>query len=171
MVDKRDKRRWGVIEVSLRPRPIPTYSLLIDGELWAAVEWSATRRTWCIEDAAGHCLTHCEHIVGGDIDRPTAIQMAKAMIVDGRIPTPEEAYQQLEAEQAAEKRQRHAAKRAKPAKKPQKRQPRQKRPSRAAAAEAKRLEEAAADGMRQLEAMSQREAQLLNIVVPQPIKD
>jgi hypothetical protein len=163
MAEKHDKRRWGVIEVSFRPKPVPTYSLKIGGELWAAVEWSATRRTWCIEDAAGHCLAHCEHIHGGNIDRPTAIAMAKHMIVDGTIPTPEEADRQLEAEQA--ERRRSAAKATKAAKpkagksgmakagpaKP-------KRLSETAVAEAKRLEEAAADGMRQLEAMRQRDA-------------
>jgi hypothetical protein len=35
----------------------------IDGELWAAVEWSEKHQRWCIEDAAGKCLTHpdCIH--------------------------------------------------------------------------------------------------------------
>jgi hypothetical protein len=147
MGGKQDKRRYGAIGVSFRPKPVPTYSLTIGGELWAAVEWSATRKTWCIEDAAGHCLAHCEHIHGGDIDRPTAIALAKEMIVDGRIPTPEEANRQLAAEQA-EKRRRQATPRSKAAPEPK----RQRQPSQAAIAEAKRLEEAAADGMRQLNA-------------------
>jgi hypothetical protein len=159
-----DKRRYGVIEVRFCPGPPAIYSLMIGGRQWAAVEWSASRRTWCIEDAAGHCLAHCEHIHGDNIDRPTAIALAKRMIVDGTIPTPEEASRQLAAEHAAEERRHQAA--TKPTK-PR----RQKRPSRAAAAEAKRLQEAAADGMRQLEAMRQPEAQpvaLPPVAVPQP---
>jgi hypothetical protein len=158
MEDKVDKRRWRAIAVRFRSRPVPTYSLTIDGELWAAVEWSTTRRTWCIEDAAGHCLAHCEHIHGGDIDRPTAIALAKEMIVDGRIPTPEEANRQLAAEQAARDG-------------PVKRAPskRRKRSSRSAitAAELKRLEAVAADGMRQLDAMRREEVQRVASVAPQ----
>ena len=36
-----------------------------------------------------------EHIVGQDKDVQTAIKLAKRMIVDGRMPSPEEARQQL----------------------------------------------------------------------------
>jgi hypothetical protein len=90
-----DKRRYGVIEVRYRPGPPEIYQLTIARQVWAAVEWSRARRTWCIEDAAGHCLAHCEHIHGNDIDRPTALALAKAMIRDGRIPPPEIAKQQL----------------------------------------------------------------------------
>jgi hypothetical protein len=97
-----DKRRYGVIEVRFRPGPPAIYSLTIGGEQWAAVEWSAFRRTWCIEDAAGHCLAHCEHIHGDNIDRPTAIALAKGMILDGRIPPPEEAMRQLREQQGVE---------------------------------------------------------------------
>ena len=49
-----DKRRYRVIEV--RRINQATYHLTIDGELWSEVEWSPTRRAWCIQDAAGHCL-------------------------------------------------------------------------------------------------------------------
>jgi hypothetical protein len=92
-----DKRRYGVIEVRFRPGPPALYQLTIAGERWAAVEWSPSRRAWCIEDAAGHCLAHCEHIHGENIDQRTALALAKAMIRDGRMPTPEEAQRQLEA--------------------------------------------------------------------------
>jgi hypothetical protein len=47
------------------------------------------------QDAAGQCLTHVEHIIGQDRDVQTAIRLAKRMIVDGRMSTPEEAQQQL----------------------------------------------------------------------------
>ena len=75
-----------------------TYHLVIDGQMWSEVEWSEPRQVWCIQDAAGHCLIHVEHIVGQDADPQTAIRLAKRMIIDGRMPTPEEAAAQLERE-------------------------------------------------------------------------
>jgi len=67
--------------------------------MWSEVEWSRSRQAWCIQDAAGHCLTHVEHIVGQSRDPQAAIREAKRMIVDGRMPSPEEGLAQLEAEQ------------------------------------------------------------------------
>jgi hypothetical protein len=93
-----DKRRYGVIEV--RSLNAASYYLTIDGQLWSEVEWSPERQAWCVQDAAGHCLAHCEHIQGQHIDRPTALALAKAMIRDGRMPTPEEADRQLRERQA-----------------------------------------------------------------------
>jgi hypothetical protein len=90
-----DKRRYGVIEV--QRINADTYHLTINTALWSEVEWSASRQAWCIQDAAGQCLTHTEHIVGTDRDVQTAIRLAKRMIIDGRMPTPEEAHAQLEA--------------------------------------------------------------------------
>jgi hypothetical protein len=95
-----DPRRFGVITVRFHPGPPTLYRLTIGGQLWAAVEWSAVRRAWCIEDAAGHCLAHCEHVHGEHIDQQTAVALAKAMIRDGRVPTPEEANRQLEESQS-----------------------------------------------------------------------
>jgi hypothetical protein len=90
-----DKRRWGVIEVCrINAR---TFHLTINRQLWSEVEWSPSRRTWCIQDACGHCLVHCDHIVGTNIDQRAAVALAKAMIRDGRMPTPEDAEQQLRA--------------------------------------------------------------------------
>ena len=88
-----DRRRYGVIEV--RRLNASTYHLTIGGVLWSEVEWSAARQRWCIQDAAGHCLAHTEHIVGQDRDVQTAIRLAKRVIVDGGMPSPEEAHQQL----------------------------------------------------------------------------
>jgi hypothetical protein len=88
-----DRRRYGVIEV--RRLNANTYHLTINGEMWSEVEWSAARQRWCIQDAAGQCLSHVEHIIGEDRDVETAIRLAKRMIVDGRMPTPEEAHCQL----------------------------------------------------------------------------
>jgi hypothetical protein len=91
-----DRRRYGVIEV--RRINAETYHLTINGEMWSEVEWSRSRQRWCVQDAAGHCLTHVEHIVGQDRDVQTAIRLAKKMIVSGEMPTPEGARAQLEAE-------------------------------------------------------------------------
>ena len=53
------------------------------------------RRRWPL-------FTHVEHIVGQDRDPQAAIRLAKRMIVDGRMPTPEEAKAQLEREHLGE---------------------------------------------------------------------
>ena len=63
--------------------------------LWVEIEWSPERRAWCIQDACGHCLTHTEHIHATAADPQGAIRLAKRMILDGRMPTPEQAAQQL----------------------------------------------------------------------------
>ena len=89
-----DPRRHRVIEVRFR-NSRSTYRLTIDGQLWSEVEWSASRRAWCIQDAAGHCLSHVEHIHAEDVDAEAAVRLAKRMIRDGRMPTPEEAARQL----------------------------------------------------------------------------
>jgi hypothetical protein len=96
-----DRRRYGVIEVCRINAD--TYHLTINGEMWSEVEWSRSRQAWCIQDAAGYCLTHVEHIVGQDRDVQTAIRLAKRMIVDGRMPTPEEARRQLQEKQQDER--------------------------------------------------------------------
>jgi hypothetical protein len=95
-----DKRRYGVIET--RRINAETYHLTIAGKLWSEVEWSRTRRAWCVQDAAGQCLTHVEHIVGQDRDPQAALRLARRMILDGRMPTPEEALAQLRAKQERE---------------------------------------------------------------------
>ena len=92
-----DRRRYGVIETLYRQHgKMAMYNLTINGKLWACVEWSASRRAWCVQDASGRCLAHCDAIHGEDIDAQTAVKLAKAMIRDGRMPTPEDAAQQLE---------------------------------------------------------------------------
>jgi hypothetical protein len=88
-----DPRRWGIIEV--RQVNAKTFHLTINRQLWAEVEWSGSRQTWCIQDSEGRCLLHCDHIVGTNIDQRAAVALAKAMIRDGRMPTPEEAERQL----------------------------------------------------------------------------
>ena len=91
-----DRRRYGVIETRFQQhRKVAAYWLTIGGEVWACVEWSPSRRAWCIQDASGRCLAHCDAVHGQDIDAPTAVALAKRMILDGRMPSPEEAQQQL----------------------------------------------------------------------------
>jgi hypothetical protein len=91
-----DPRRHGVIEVRFHPGPPAIYQLTIGNQLWASVEWSPRRRRWCIEDGVGRCLAHVEHIHGEDVDAANAVRTAKAMIRDGRMPTPEEASEALQ---------------------------------------------------------------------------
>jgi hypothetical protein len=45
------------------------------------------------------CLLHVEHIHGQDPDPQAAIRLAKKMIRDGRMPTPEEALSRLQERQ------------------------------------------------------------------------
>ena len=65
--------------------------LEIDGHLWSEVEWSEKRNAWCIQDAEGRCLSHHSHVHAEDKDKAGALELAQAMIRDGRIPCPEEA--------------------------------------------------------------------------------
>jgi hypothetical protein len=94
--DPRDPRRFGVVEVRSQSRSV--YRLTIAGQLWASVEWSPSRRQWCIEDGVNRCLLHVDHIHGEDPDPQAAIRLAKRMIRDGRMPTPEEAGEALRRE-------------------------------------------------------------------------
>jgi hypothetical protein len=59
-----DKRRYGIIEVRCVRRNI--YYPMVNGQLWSEVEWSPSRRTWCIQDACGHCLAQASHACWGD---------------------------------------------------------------------------------------------------------
>ena len=91
-----DRHRYGVIETRFRQHGRTAfYQLTINMELWACVEWSPSRRAWCVQDGSGRCLAHCDAIHGEHIDASTAVELAKAMIRDGRMPTPEEAARQL----------------------------------------------------------------------------
>jgi hypothetical protein len=92
-----DRRRHDVIETRFRQHgKVAAYYLTINQQLWSCVEWSPSRRAWCVQDASGRCLAHCDAIHGEHIDSATAVQLAKKMIRDGRMPTPEDAAQQLQ---------------------------------------------------------------------------
>jgi hypothetical protein len=64
----------------------------VGGEFWAGVEWSEKRQAWCIEDAEGGCLRHEASIHGQAHSKRAAVALAREMIRDGRIPSPEEAW-------------------------------------------------------------------------------
>ena len=107
----KDLRRYGVIETRFRQHgEVACYWLTIDGEVWSCVECSPSRRRWCIQDASGRCLAHCDAIHGQDVDAATAVRLARRMIVDGRMPTPEEAQQQLEERLEEDRRRKPAPK-------------------------------------------------------------
>src|SRR5258706_15234112 len=78
--------------------------LYINGQMWAEVQWSPERKMWCIQDACGYCLSHIEHLQlqvpndgtndpqgASQLDSTSAINKAKEMIRDGRMPSPEQA--------------------------------------------------------------------------------
>lgn len=85
----------GAGDVDAAWRKKAAHSLTIDGELWAAVEWSEKRQRWCMEDAEGRCLKHLSCIHGDAPDRDAASAKAEAMIRDGRMPDPETARKNL----------------------------------------------------------------------------
>jgi hypothetical protein len=63
----------------------------IEGEYWAAVEWSTKLQCWCIEDSTGACLTHQEALQGAAASKEAAVALATEMIRDRRMPSPQEA--------------------------------------------------------------------------------
>ena len=65
--------------------------ITVDGEYWAAVEWSNKHQCWCIEDCEGRCLAHQDAIRGAAESKDAAVALAEAMIRDRRMPTPQEA--------------------------------------------------------------------------------
>jgi hypothetical protein len=65
--------------------------VLLDGVVFARVEWSEKRGQWCIEDAAGACLRHVGSIKGQAASKEEAVALAEAMVRDGTMPTPEQA--------------------------------------------------------------------------------
>lgn len=108
-----DPRRSMTIDVEFGP----TRSMLyINGTLWAEVDWSTARGEFCIQDCYGYCLSHVEHVVA-TVPYPIkntenrnpnpiknhedslctgmdkAIEVAKQMIRDGTMRSPEDAKQ------------------------------------------------------------------------------
>ena len=89
-----DPRRQLPIRVEWQKRRERVFEdgrILIDGVLWACVEWSEKQQCWCIEDAEGCCLRHQEDERGRAASRHAAVALAREMIRDGRMPSPEQA--------------------------------------------------------------------------------
>jgi hypothetical protein len=63
----------------------------VDGAHWASVEWSEKRQRWCVEDSQGQCLRHVGSIKGMAASKDEAVALTKTMVVDGRMPSPEQA--------------------------------------------------------------------------------
>jgi hypothetical protein len=75
--------------------------ITINDEFWGAVEWSYKRKAWCIEDAEGQCLAHAESIRGQTPTKEEAVALAREMILDGRLPSPQQAKVEADARRAA----------------------------------------------------------------------
>jgi hypothetical protein len=113
VMSEQDPRRQRPVEVKwlgAAEGPRTLGRIEIDGEHWGNVEWSDTREVWCIEDIWGACLRHTDHIRGQEASREAAVALAKEMIRDGRMPTPEEARAQGQAANAAREAKREARK-------------------------------------------------------------
>jgi hypothetical protein len=76
--------------------------LYVGAEFWGAIEWSEKRQAWCVEDAEGCCLGHVASIRGQASSRAKAVTLAREMIRDGRLPTPQQARAEYEARRAAQ---------------------------------------------------------------------
>jgi hypothetical protein len=58
-----DRRRYGVVEGQFRQHGnLAMYNLTVNQQLWACVEWSPSRKAWCVQDASGRCLAHCDAV-------------------------------------------------------------------------------------------------------------
>lgn len=100
--DLEDARRTQPVSIKWTNDGAGIGRLYIGDEFWGAIEWSEKRRAWCIEDAAGECLTHAASIRGKSVIKSTAVTLARKMIRDGRMPTPEQAKAEHKARQAAQ---------------------------------------------------------------------
>ena len=85
-----DPRRQAALTIDWQDAA-RTGRISINGEYWAAVEWSEKRQAWCIEDAEGRCLTHKASICGEATSKEAAVALAREMILDGRMPSPQQA--------------------------------------------------------------------------------
>ena len=76
--------------------------ITVGGEYWCAVEWLSRRKAWCIEDAEGRCLTHAPSIHGQAATKEAAEALAREMILDGYMPSPQQAHSAWLARQSTE---------------------------------------------------------------------
>jgi hypothetical protein len=107
-VSSNDPRRAREITTRIRGVADKRHAFLtIDGQRWAVVEWGGPGR-WCIEDDQGRCLTHAEDTRGIAPTLADAIELAEAMIRDGRMPSPEQAKQLADERREKQQQQRDA---------------------------------------------------------------
>lgn len=99
---EQDARRTQRVKIEWSKNGAAIGRLYIGSEFWGAIEWSAKREAWCIEDAEGACLSHVASIRGQTSSRAKAVTLAREMIRDGRLPTPEQAKAEHKARRTAQ---------------------------------------------------------------------
>jgi hypothetical protein len=82
----KDPRRWRVIRTDYRRG---AYTLTIDGRTWATVGWDGRRRAWVVRDAKGYPPPHLDLSQSENVDRETAVRLARQLIRNGSLPIPE----------------------------------------------------------------------------------
>jgi hypothetical protein len=97
-----DSRRAQPVSIKWTKDGAAIGRLYVGGKFWGAIEWSAQREAWCIEDAEGRCLSHVASIRGQTSSKSKAVTLAREMIRDGRLPTPEQAKAEYKARRAAQ---------------------------------------------------------------------
>lgn len=97
-----DARRAQPVSIKWTKDGAAIGRLYVGGEFWGAIEWSVKREAWCIEDAEGRCLSHVASIRAQTSSRAKAVTLAREMIRDGRLPTPQQAKGEHDARRAAE---------------------------------------------------------------------
>jgi hypothetical protein len=109
-VSDNDPRRRLLITIDWGSDAARIGRIRVGTEYWGAVEWSERRQAWCIEDVEGGCLAHAASIHGKTASKEAAEALAREMIRDGRMPSPQQAHADRlarePAEEAARKRRR-----------------------------------------------------------------
>jgi hypothetical protein len=98
--DLGDLRRWLLITIDWSAGA-GIGRISFGTEYWAAVEWSERRQAWRIEDAEGRCLTYAASILGQAASKEAVEALAREMIRDGRMPSPQQAHTDYLAREAA----------------------------------------------------------------------
>jgi hypothetical protein len=101
-VSDNDPRRRLLITIDWGSDAARIGRIRVGTEYWGAVEWSNRRQAWCIEDVEGGCLAHAASIHGKAASKEAAEALAREMIRDGRMPSPQQAHADRLARQPAE---------------------------------------------------------------------
>jgi hypothetical protein len=97
-----DERRAQQVRIEWSKDGAAIGRLYVGSEFWGAIEWSEQRQAWCVEDAEGACLSHVRSIRGQASSKAKAVTLAREMIRDGRLPTPQQAKAEHDARRAAQ---------------------------------------------------------------------